>query len=844
MNKIIKNILFTFVGALLFFSCRYNVPLEKDEYLLWRQNFKGNQKVLTEELETLIPVDQKENTKPFNLPFTPRVRWYSFGKNVFNVQKQERKLTRQLTRLNQLPQTFESIKITRKKQKIEKKVSRLNENLNQQVAWFWRNIGEIPATVKREEIEETSKKIEKFLMDIGYREASVNFRIDSTISKNPRKILLTYQIKENEPYLIDSVIYNIPDPHIDSLIRANEKTKLIQPGNRFDKRLVDAERLRIESLLKNNGYYNFSGIYLTHGASNAQGDYELFKSLKRGNLYFEISNPPGRDIHEKFTVKEVVFKAFDPNATQVNLQPDTLVYNGIRFITLDKRIPISIVSNRVLTRAGKEYKIDDIIETQRQMGLMNQFAFASSQVKVTAPNSLSLEYFAPLLEKYTVGTSPGLNSISNDGSNFYGFGIPVSLTVRNMLKRLEVFEGSVKASYEGQPSPLITSGKPKIRGSLELGANANLSFPTLILLPLKNQLVHLKNPKTTIGLGFNYSEPFWGQRLNFKLSSNYSFQPSKYSVFYFSILDANLVNTNYSGSLEGRNFYKSLVDQQALGNNLKVTFDPQFVSSINTNFVFNNQDLRKPYATSRFLRVFLESGGTSLNFLKNKERLGFIENLFPLRHDNESPDSVRAYFRFVKLNIDFRKYVNVSPSSSLAYRVNFGVTNPYGRNKALPYEKNFFAGGSNSVRAWSPRSLGVGSAKPDTTIDGNTFPQPGDILMEGSVEYRAKVARFAGDIQVAAFIDAGNVWKWHEVNIPSKANKANFDFSRFYKEFAVGTGLGLRWDLSYFLFRFDWGIKVVDPSRAVGDRFVLDEFSLRRKMPYGLQWNFGIGYPF
>ncbi len=811
---------------------------------MWRQNFKGNQKVLTEELETLIPVDQKENTKPFELPITPRVWWYSFGKNIFNKTAQEQKLQETSARLSQLPQTYESASVLRKKQKLEKKISRLNENLNQSVGWFWRNIGEVPATVKITEIQETSKKIEKFLMDIGYREASVSYKIDSAVSGKKNKIVLTYLVSENQPYLIDSVIYTIPDPAIDSLIKAHEKEKLIKPGNRFDRRLVDNERFRIESLLKNNGYYNFSGVYLTHGASNYEGDFELFKKQKRGNLYFELLNPPGRESHEKFELSDVVFKAFDPNASSGTLTPDTVLYNGIRFITLDKRIPVPIVGDRVLTRKGSLYRLNDLLETQRQIGLMNQFAFASSQVKVIAPGKLSMEYFSPLLEKYTFGTSPGFNSISNDGSNFFGFGVPLSLTVRNMLKRLDIFEGSVKASYEGQPSPLFDANKPKIRGSLELGANANLSFPTFLLMPALNRIATLKNPRTTFGLGFNYSEPFWGQRLNFKATYNYSFQPGPFSVFYFSLLDANLVNTIYSGSQEGQAFYQSLLAQQALGNNLKVTFDPQFVSSISTNYVFNNQDLRKPYSTSRFLKIFLESGGTSLNFLGNKERIGFIENLFPLNVNRESPDSVRAYFRFIKLNVDYRKYNNLTPSSSLAYRINVGITNPYGRNKALPYEKNFFAGGSNSVRAWSPRSLGVGSAKPDTTTDGNTFPQPGDILIEGSVEYRVKVIRFAGDIQLATFLDAGNVWKWHETNIPSKAGKANFDFRRFYREFAIGTGLGLRWDLSYFLFRFDWGIKVVDPSRTQGDRFVLDEFSLKRNRPYGLQWNFGIGYPF
>ncbi len=268
--------------------------------------------------------------------------------------------------------------------------------------------------------------------------------------------------------------------------------------------------------------------------------------------------------------------------------------------------------------------------------------------------------------------------------------------------------------------------------------------------------------------------------------------------------------------------------------------------------MYNDQNLQDPYASSRFLRVFVESGGTLLNFSKDKDHIRLIESLFPLRQDLNSPDTVRKYFRFIKINVDYRRYINLTPGSSLAYRFNVGVANPYG-NKSLPYEKNFFVGGSNSIRAWSPRSLGVGSAFPDTARN-YIIPQAGDILLEGSFEWRKKVARFFGDIQFAGFVDAGNIWKWYQINTPEKYNKANFDFRRFYKEIAVGTGFGLRYDLSYFQFRFDWGIKVIDPSRPEGDRFVLDEFRLKRKLadaegnlynnPYRLNFNLGIGYPF
>lgn len=837
-----KKLKYLFIVAFLLetlFSCKNNVPMDNNKYILWRNDFRGNQNVIDEELETIIPFSQKENSKPLGLPITPRVWWYNFGRNTFNAAKNESKLNDKIHVLEGLKADSESS--VRKIQKLEKKIERIQENLQERNAWIWRNIGEKQVIVSRENVAETSAKIKKFLYDIGYRDALVTFRLD-TIGQS-RKVKVIYFIKENIGYTIDSVEYISKDKVVDSLIIATKNEALIKSGSLFDLRLVDLEKLRVEQMLKNNGFYNFNNKFITHGAINSEGSEALFIERKRGNLKFEIMNPQGKDSHEQFFIEEVVFKAFDPNSNKSIQKPDTVFYNGIKFIRLDKSVPLNIISNRIISKPGQIYRIKDILETQRQVSLFNQFAFTSSQIRPLSPGQLSLEYFSPLLEKYSYGISPGINNIYNDGSTFFGFGVPVSLTARNKLKKLETFEAAIRASYEGQPSPINSENKP-IRGSLELGLNLNLTLPTL--WPFQNYLndLNLKNPRTILGMGYNYSEPFWGKRLNFKLNTNHSIQLSKYALLYVSVLDAHLINTVYFNNESGQEFYNSLVELQQQGNNLKITFDPQFVSSINSNFVYNNQNPSKPLSSSKFFRLFVESGGTVLNFLNNKESIGLVENLFPLKQSENSIDTTRAYFRFLKVNADYRRSINITQKSSYAYKFNIGVTNPYGGNRSLPYDKNFFIGGSNSVRAWAPRTLGTGSSSPDTTAAGNTIPQPGDILLESSLEYRVKVFRFGGDIQLAAFLDAGNVWKWHQINSPAKIDKANFDLTRFYKEIAVGTGFGLRWDLSYFLFRFDWGIKVVDPSRPAGNRFVLDEFSLRRKQQYGLNWNFGIGYPF
>ncbi|MFN8689754.1 MAG: BamA/TamA family outer membrane protein, partial [Cyclobacteriaceae bacterium] len=173
-----------------------------------------------------------------------------------------------------------------------------------------------------------------------------------------------------------------------------------------------------------------------------------------------------------------------------------------------------------------------------------------------------------------------------------------------------------------------------------------------------------------------------------------------------------------------------------------------------------------------------------------------------------------------------------------------------------PYEKYFFVGGSNSVRAWRPRRLGVGSRPPPLTTDPSAdglfdyrFEQPGDILLEASVELRKKLFGF---VHGAFFVDVGNVWTVREQNYVPTENAASwtgttkFKLSDFVNQLGVGTGLGVRFDFSFLVFRFDVGVKVYDPAREQGDRFVLNrakafgDFTDREPMIF----NIGVGYPF
>jgi outer membrane protein assembly factor BamA len=253
-----------------------------------------------------------------------------------------------------------------------------------------------------------------------------------------------------------------------------------------------------------------------------------------------------------------------------------------------------------------------------------------------------------------------------------------------------------------------------------------------------------------------------------------------------------------------------------------------------------------------FIRAQFESGGTSLNFIDPS--IITQQNL--------------QFFQYLRASFDFRQVRTISKWAILAYRFNTGVAYSYGSEseRSLPYEKFFFVGGSNSVRAWRPRRLGLGSVPPAnsknfTPDDDGTYDypleKPGEVLVEGSVELRSKLVGF---IDGAIFVDAGNVWAFQKPSTEIVGN-SQFKPNTFYKELGVGTGFGLRFDFTFLILRFDIGIKVYDPARIPSQRFVLDD--VRFFKPYATKvgedsenhpiyknikepviYNVGIGFPF
>jgi len=354
----------------------------------------------------------------------------------------------------------------------------------------------------------------------------------------------------------------------------------------------------------------------------------------------------------------------------------------------------------------------------------------------------------------------------------------------------------------------------------EVGAETNIVFPKFFS-PFKLEgFVKKFAPKTFISFAFNYqSRPDFTRSIaNGSFSYRWNSSPFVSHSFWPVELSYVRIYKEYSDRL-----WLDSIKNTPLG----YSFIDHVVNVARYSFELNNQTIGKS-RNFIFTRVNLESAGNLLHFANKKinpQNPEYIYTLFNV-----------PYFQYFLGDVDMRYYNVIDKQNRFVYRLFIGAGYPYGNSTNLPYEKKYFSGGPNSIRAWNTRDLGPGSSVDTSANSLYYFPNKnGDIKLEANIEYRFKLV---WKMEAALFLDAGNIWNMRKDS--TKIN-AEFNWNRFHKEIAVGTGFGVRFDFSFFLLRVDVGIRLRDPSIQEGSRWipVFNKFGFD-----DLHWKFGIGYPF
>ncbi len=658
----------------------------------------------------------------------------------------------------------------------------------------------------------TIKQIKIFLQNSGYFNSEIDTEL---IHPSSQKIKVVYKIHLKKPYRITKVKYKILDNHLKKIIMSDTSGTNLKPSKIYNTDLLEKERSRIVYLLKKYGYYGFNKNYIEYLADTSNYQVKLTTIVK--NRKINKNHPLGSLPHIKYKIGNVTF--YTNYETYKNTKiADTSEINGIKFIVT----PPEIISTKVIYRGnyikpGEYYNIENVKATYNYLWKLNSYKLINIYFVPDSNKDDVINCYVELspFKKYTISTElEGTNTSGNLGAQGN-----IQLTDRSLFGNAEILTMNIKGAIQRQTVFTVHSDDEVIEylpfNTIETGGNARLAIPQFWLPVNSEKFVKKYSPKTIISSNIIYQKrpDYENEILKGSFGYSWKFSPNLYSSF--NLLELNSVKVfNITPDFENK----------IKGTFLEYSFVDHIITATNYTLAYNTPLSRKN-AFSLYGKI--ESSGNLLSFINKKRPKLSVQNdegqylLFNL-----------PYSQYVKFDIDLRYYRNLPRKQQLAYRFFGGIAYPYGNMKILPFEKRYYAGGANGIRAWEIRTLGPGNYR-DTTLN---YPnQSGDMKLLFSWEYRFPLFWM---INGAFFIDAGNIWA---VTPEDPRRLVHFYINNFYNQIAIGSGIGFRFDFTVFIFRLDFAMKVRDPAEPEGERWL----PVRQKPSLGnFNFNIGIGYPF
>jgi outer membrane protein assembly factor BamA len=683
--------------------------------------------------------------------------------------------------------------------------------------WLMR-IGEDPVFYDSFLAEQSTQQLALFMKNRGYFHAKVK---DTAIVKRKKKVKVRYDIRAGNRFRLNEVVYKAEDPEIQAIVESGAKNSLLKKGRPFDVTVHDAERDRIARLLRNNGYYNFSKDFVYFRSDSTVGEYLVNDSVFIQNALVEVAKRKTESVlHPTYRIKNVFFRmGFDTHKALNEKEAyfarfDTVLYDGYHFLYIDKvKVKPEVLVNSTYIKPGQLFKVNLVERTQALLSGLRLYRFINirfEEVQATAAaqgKDKWLNCFIQLVPAKHQSYSIDIEGINSSGN--LGAGGNLKYQHKNLLRGAEEFSLGVGGSMQNQ----INQQKENF-STIEVGGDSRIVFPKF-WMPFKIEGFRRKyNPKTSLSIAYNYQRrPDYTRTMaNGRIS--YFWNANKRTSHLVSPLGINFVGI-------------PIVDQgfkaDIAGSYLEYSYQNHLITNTSYSIVYNEQEINK---RKDFLYVNwnVEEAGIGLNLLAKS---------FTTKVDEGHYEILGVqYAQYIRSDVDIRYHHYLNRINSLAYRVYLGVGYPYGNLNVLPFEKRYFSGGANSVRAWPVRGLGPGSYNDP---EADFYNQTGDVKLEANAEYRFKLLWI---LEGAFFLDAGNVYTIRKDISPEGGL---FTFDSFAEKIAVGSGLGLRFDLTYFIFRLDMGLKLRDPIEEKSKRWI----PLHRPFNWeDVGFNLAIGYPF
>ncbi|OYX85851.1 MAG: hypothetical protein B7Y83_03455 [Flavobacteriales bacterium 32-34-25] len=772
------------------------------------------------------------------------------------------------------PDSTYQTKFTNKPGKYERQAKWLSaKQVNRLGKSFWYNgiheflkkTGEPPVIIDSSRTQKSLSRLKYYYFNDGYFDVNVNAEHD-TVSLKRGKI--KYEVTTNKAYFLDSIKASISSPEIDSLYTIAKENAIIKTGKQYKTIDFSDEKNRLSSYFRNHGAYYFQPTSIVF-------DIDTIGKKNKANVNVNISDYSYQDNDstktEDFKLYKIssvdIYTDFLPNTSKQNIT-DSTTYENFNLYSREKlKYRPKAITDAIFITKGTSFADFKTVLTSRYLTNLKIFNPPSIQYEVdkkdTLQNSLIAKIYLTPRKKYSFQASFDLTH-----SNIQDIGISFSpsLSIRNIFNGAETLEISTRANI-GSSRDLANPNNQFFNVS-EYGVDFKLNFPR-IFMPFSTEKIIPKSmiPSTLIGVGYATQKNIGLDKENVTGTFSYNWNPKRYNTARF-----DLFNIQFVRNLNSQNYFNVYGSSYNALNEIAKTYNT------NTDYVNDNNNLIIESGTSGFTNDVL-AGATVLTPSDNdyrevksieERRVRLTENDFILAtnfsfskttktdlSDNnfylfktkiESAGSLLSlianatnqktnqngnrelfnleYSEYIKTEFDFIKHWDLNNEKVLAVRSFFGIAIPFGNSDNIPFSRSYFSGGSNDNRAWQPYSLGPGRS--GATNDFNEA----NMKIAISGEFRFKIL---GDLKGALFADAGNIWNVFD-NVTDE--KSTFNNLASLKDIALGSGFGLRYDLNFFVVRFDFGFKTYNPADESGKKWFRD-YNFGHTV-----LNFGINYPF
>lgn len=850
-HKATYSVLFFYFTFLFFSSCNVVKRVKADEHLITKNTIIENGKVNKEERVNNIIIQRTNLGMESFFGFPLRLHVYNLARpNIDSIL--------QAKVLSDSSKVRWKTALLSKKQFDREIQSRKNFN-----SWLKRT-GEAPTILNEEKTAKTVTNLRKYYYSKGWFDNEVNYQIEKDSSKRAE---VTYTVVKNKPYFLDSLKPIISSPAIDSLYGKFSKASLLKKGEQYDEQNFENERERINTFLRNSGFYYFGQDYIRFVTDTIGTNHKVNTELIIADRSIRTDDSTSIEPFKVYKIKEVNIFTDDNFENRFKAISDTTTYKDYNLYSKEKlRFRPKALTDAIFINKGDIYTDLARSRTSRYLNDLQMFRYPSIEyVENRDDTTLTANIYLEPKKKY--GLSLDLD-VSQSNIQTIGFSVTPGLKIRNIFRGAETLEisgiAAIGASKDGNDN------EDAFFDINEFGGNVRLSIPRLFT-PFNTDSIIPKymSPNTAINLSITGQQNIGLDKQTLSGLLSYNWLPSttvSNTLELFNVQFVKNLNTSnyfgvYSNSFGRLNSIARSInyidnDESLVDDSLPNRFSPadQFIDDVlagNTSLTSNDDDFlivnnieeRKQRLTENNL-IF----SSSFDYKKDK-RANIFDNDFSIfkwrieiagnllsnlsevfgssKNENGNYEVFGvAFSQYFKTEIDYVKYFDLGRKNVFAFRSYAGIAIPYGNSNSIPFAESFFAGGPNDNRAWTAYNLGPGSSTTTNEFNEANFK------IHLSAEQRFGLF---GDLRGALFVDAGNIWNVLDNVVDEKATFTGFSS---LEDIAVGSGFGLRYDFDFFVLRFDTGFKTYNPSLPEGERWFKD-YNFRNAV-----YNIGINYPF